>query len=127
MSTTHTTNGIVVTEYDAPDTEDLNAAAAPDDGELDGHTQDRDVDDPYTAQLAQRVHSIIRSAWWDCPLSARDVSGVIGEALHQIGKDIRAGRAVQVEYLGRFHRMGMGKPWVVYRADAELLRAAGEG
>jgi hypothetical protein len=115
MSTTSELSpGFVVEELDEGDTETIEVS-----------TQDRDIDDPYTTQLAQRVHSVIRSAWWDCPLSERDVAGVIGEALHQIGKDIRAGREITVEYVGRFHRVGTDQPWVIYRAAPELLAGSG--
>jgi hypothetical protein len=107
--------GFVVEELDDADTESIEAS-----------TQDADVDDPYTTQLAQRVHSVIRSAWWECPLSTRDVAGVIAETLFQIGKDIRAGRQIEVEYVGRFHRMGMEHPWVIYRAAPALLEPVGK-
>jgi hypothetical protein len=107
--------GLVVEELDDGDVDNIDAS-----------TQDAAVDDPYTAQLGQRVHSVIRSAWWDCPLSTRDVAGVIAEALFQIGKDIRAGREIEVEHIGRFHRMGLRHPWVIYRAAVELLEPAGE-
>ena len=107
--------GFVVEELDDADTEAIDIS-----------TQDVDIDDPYTTQLAQRVHSVIRSAWWECPLSTRDVAGVLAEAFFQIAKDIRAGREIDVEHLGRFHRMGMQRPWVIYRAAPELLEPAGE-
>lgn len=107
--------GYVVEELDDADTEAIDIS-----------TQDMDIDDPYTTQLAQRVHSVIRSAWWECPVSTRDVAGVIAEAFFQIAKDIRAGRQIDVEHLGQFHRMGMVKPWVIYRAAPELLEPAGE-
>jgi hypothetical protein len=107
--------GFVVEELDDGDTERIEVS-----------TQELDVDDPYTTQLAQRVHSVIRSAWWECPISTRDVAGVIAETLFQIGKDIRAGREIEVEHLGRFHRMGMQNPWVIYRAAPALLEPAGE-
>ena len=84
-------------------------------------SEETEVFSVYTTALAQRVHGVISSAWWDQPLSAKDVADVLQEAFHQIGRDIRAGNEVEIDYLGRFQRVSLSCPWVIYRPDEGLL------
>jgi len=84
-------------------------------------SEEAEVFSVYTTALAQRVHGVISSAWWDQPLSAKDVADVLQEAFHQIGRDIKAGNEVEIDYLGRFQRVSLSCPWVIYRPDEGLL------
>jgi hypothetical protein len=114
MSATQPVPGLEV-DFE-PDTEDLTALPVDADGEYEPS--------PYLQAVAQRVHRVIESAWWDQPLSVRDIAAILSEGLYQMHRDIRAGQKVDIEYLGAFERIGMGQPWVIYRAAAELLKEA---
>ena len=80
-------------------------------------SEETEVFSVYTTALARRVHEVINSAWWEQPLSEKDVADILQEAFHQISRDVKAGNEVEIDYLGRFQR----NSWVVYRPDEGLL------
>lgn len=80
---------------------------------------------PYTAALASKVRHVMLSAWWEVPVTERDVADILSEAFHQIARDIRAGQRVAIEDIGTFERVGLNQPWVIYRATPELLTSGG--
>ncbi len=88
MSATQPVPGLEV-DFE-PDTEDLTALPVDADGEYEPS--------PYLQAVAQRVHRVIESAWWDQPLSVRDIAAILSEGLYQMHRDIRAGQKVDIEY-----------------------------